>query len=278
MGKMYYTQEEASEKLGLSPAELEKLVREGKLRVYADGARRMYKADEVNAIAAPAAGESGEIELTPADSTTSSDAVTLSEADKSAGPAGKEDTVITTEGISIFDDEELEIEAADPMAKTSIAPTTDESMTAEGVGSGSGLLDLTREPDDTSLGAVLEDISVESAVGSSAAVEAVAEVPGYEEPEAAMVEAPTVVQEIDASAGAFSGIAIATCLVMLVMGAVALATMLRANPPYVETLQQNLPAFLAVAGVVAVILAVAGYFIGKSVADRAAAMQRGGKR
>jgi PAS domain S-box-containing protein len=61
---------------------------------------------------------------------------------------GKEDTVITAEGISIFDDEDLEIEAADPMAKTQIAPSLDDQVAIEGVGSGSGLLDLTRESDE----------------------------------------------------------------------------------------------------------------------------------
>lgn len=276
MGKMYYSEEEAGEKLGVSPEQLEGLVRQGKLRVYADGDKKMYKAEEVDALGPPAAGESGEIELTPADS-AAPDVVTLSEADKAPAPAGKEDTVITTEGISIFDDEELEIEAADPMAKTSIAPSAQDEMSVEGIGSGSGLLDLTREPDDTSLGAVLEDISVESAVSGSAAVEAVAEMPGYEEPEVAVAEAPTVVQAIDPSAGAFSGLVVAACLVMLVMGAVAIAAMLQATPKYVDVLQQNLLAFLAAAAVVAIILTVAGYFIGKSVADRAAALQRGGR-
>ena len=276
MAKMYYTEEEVAEKLGIGAEEIQKLVEQAKLRVYADGAKRMYKADEVDAMVPTAAGESGEIELTPADS-AAQDVVTLSDADKPPAPAGKEDTVITTEGISIFDDEDLEIEAADPMAKTSVAPTAEDEVSVEGVGSGSGLLDLTREPDDTSLGAVLEDISVESAVGSSAAVEAVIDVPGAEEPEFAGAEAPTVVEVIDASAGAFSGAVFGACLVMLVMGAVALAAMLRATPKYMGTLQQNLPAFLGAAGVVVIMLAVGGYFIGKSAAERAAAMQRGGE-
>ena len=275
MGKMYYSEEEVAKKLGISAEEIASLVEQGKLTVYADGTKRMYKSEEVESLAPPPAAESGEIELTPADS-AAQDVVTLSEADQAPAPAGKEDTVITTEGISIFDDEELEIEAADPMAKTSIAPTVEAEMSVEGVGSGSGLLDLTREPDDTSLGAVLEDISVESAVGSSAAAEAVAEVPGYEEPEPALLEMPTVVTEIDASAGAFSGLIVASCLAALVMAAVSLAAMLQVVPRYVEALQQNLLAFLGATAVVMIILGVAGYFIGKSVADRAKALQRGG--
>jgi hypothetical protein len=50
-------------------------------------------------------------------------------------------------GISVFDDDELEIES-DPMGETHIAASVAE---LDQVGSGSGLLDLTRESDDTSL-------------------------------------------------------------------------------------------------------------------------------
>lgn len=57
-------------------------------------------------------------------------------------------------GISVFDDDELEI-ASDPMGETRISAGVDE---LEAVGSGSGLLDLTQVSDDTSLGAELLDV------------------------------------------------------------------------------------------------------------------------
>jgi hypothetical protein len=57
-------------------------------------------------------------------------------------------------GISVFEDEEVEI-AADPMGETRISAGVDE---LEAVGSGSGLLDLTQVSDDTSLGAELLDV------------------------------------------------------------------------------------------------------------------------
>jgi len=66
----------------------------------------------------------------------------------------KEDTRITSSGISVFDDDELEVDT-DPMGKTHIAPAVEDF---DAVGSGSGLLDLTRESDDTSLGAELLDV------------------------------------------------------------------------------------------------------------------------
>lgn len=62
-------------------------------------------------------------------------------------------------GISVFDDEEIGIET-DPMGETQIAASVPE---LESVGSGSGLLDLTRESDDTSLGPELLDVISPSA-------------------------------------------------------------------------------------------------------------------
>ena len=57
-------------------------------------------------------------------------------------------------GISVFDDDELKVDV-DPMGETRISAGVAEMET---VGSGSGLLDLTQESDDTSLGAELLDV------------------------------------------------------------------------------------------------------------------------
>jgi len=285
MGKMYYTEEEAAQKLNMSAEELNKLTQEGKLSSYADGARQMYKADQVDALApggAAASSESEEIELAPAEAEDEGagggDRVDLSEADKDAEETSKEDTVLTSEGISIFDDEDLDIETGDPMAKTAIAPSVEEEISLEGVGSGSGLLDLTRESDDTSLGEVLEHIEVGSGIPSSPPpVEMeIPEEPAAESAAPAAVEAPTVVEEVDASAGAFSGLILATSLVLLLAGLAVLAVVMGEVPGYLQSLQQNLQWWLIGAVVVAVVLAVVGYMIGKAAAARAAALQRGG--
>ena len=134
--KMYYSEEETAEKLGIPTEELTKYVRDQKLRLFKDGSRNMFKADEVDALAAEGADE--EIELSPAD-TNDGDLVVLSDTDEQpATTASKEDTVITAEGISVFDEEDLEIEAADPMAETHVA--TEGVNAFEGAGGGSGLL------------------------------------------------------------------------------------------------------------------------------------------
>jgi hypothetical protein len=59
-------------------------------------------------------------------------------------------------GVNVFGDMD-DTPRADPMAQTSIGSGIQDQINLEGVGSGSGLLDLTRESDDTSLGAELLD-------------------------------------------------------------------------------------------------------------------------
>lgn len=81
----------------------------------------------------------------------------ITPAPKPAAPVGK--------GISVFEDEEVEI-AADPMGETRISAGVDE---LEAVGSGSGLLDLTQVSDDTSLGAELLDVISPTAAGETEA-------------------------------------------------------------------------------------------------------------
>lgn len=87
---------------------------------------------------------------------SSSDVIKL-DSSEDVRKKAKEDTRITPAakaGISVFDDDELEVDT-DPMGKTHVAPAVEDF---DAVGSGSGLLDLTRESDDTSLGAELLDV------------------------------------------------------------------------------------------------------------------------
>jgi hypothetical protein len=73
------------------------------------------------------------------------------------GSSGLTGTAAGRSGISIFGGDEASGEVADPSAQTNIASNVPDQVNLEAVGSGSGLLDLTRESDDTSLGAELLD-------------------------------------------------------------------------------------------------------------------------
>lgn len=190
MAKTFYDTQEVCTKLGFGEEDLKGLVRAGKLREFRDAGKFNYKVDEVDRLAAemmPAgelagsavggtdagASASGEIVLEPIDDSSielggsgmesglGSDILGL--ADTGAGgtssgtqasDATKGDTVVASVGVNVFDDDELD-EHVDPLAQTAV--TDIGGLGLEGLGSGSGILDLTRESDDTSLGKELLD-------------------------------------------------------------------------------------------------------------------------
>jgi len=270
--KMYYTEEEAAERLGISQDELSEYVRDGKLKVFPDGMKKMFRVDQVDELA----GGEEEIPLSP-----EADTVSLAEAEASEVKP-KEDSVISSKGISIFDSEDLEIETADPMAKTQIAPSIEDQITLEGVGSGSGLLDLTRESDDTSLGAeVLDNIDIEgvatvpagqvagAASGSMAASVAIAPV------EQTMIM-PTYVEEIDPSSGLYGGIIAGAAVIAALLGVAAMSSFSSTPPGYLASIKENIFIVLGISVVVAAIGAVLGWLGGKASLARQQAMKQMG--
>jgi hypothetical protein len=113
-------------------------------------------------------------------------------------------------GINVFGDDQ---DAVDPSAQTAITGGIREQINLEGVGSGSGLLDLTRESDDTSLGAVLDGIGP-AVGGRREPVETIDSSAFMEEEEeeattARVVAAPVRVEKPDPWAPAFGGAALA---------------------------------------------------------------------
>ncbi len=185
MAKMFYTLEEASARLGLDADSIKEMAASGKLQQFRDRDKLMFKREQVDSMASfgdTGGGSSLGIPMAGPDDT---DAISL--ADSMSGDSGAEDPREGT-GISVFD--AGEVEPADPMAQTQVTQPQidDEELALESVGSGSGLLDLTRESDDTSLGAELldeiypgggdtgtgassADFGLESSVGSSGVFE-----------------------------------------------------------------------------------------------------------
>ncbi|MEM7682145.1 MAG: excisionase family DNA-binding protein [Planctomycetota bacterium] len=172
MAKMFYTLQEAAERLGVAEDQVKEMASRGELQQFRDRDKLMFKRDQVDAAAGPededattaldesagpiALAESGGFDLSD---TRAEEAIDL--ADDSVAPSPGSSTGTGT-GVSVFD--AGEIDAADPMAQTQVTREDsglglggDEDLALESVGSGSGLLDLTRESDDTSLGAELLD-------------------------------------------------------------------------------------------------------------------------
>jgi hypothetical protein len=205
------------------------------------------------------------------------DAVSLSEAEvRELKP--KEDSVISSEGISIFDAEDLEIGSADPMAKTQITASIEDQINLEGVGSGSGLLDLTRESDDTSLGAeVLDNIEIEG-VGSApgAQVGGVSgSMAGPVAIESVMVM-PTYVEEIDSSSGLYGGILVGATVVAVLLGVAAMSSFSSTPPSYLASIKANIFIVLAVSVLIVVLGAGLGWLAGKASTAQAQALKQTG--
>ena len=174
MAKMFYTAEEAAAKLGITEDDVKGLVRDAKLREFRDAGDVSYKVPDVDKLVGTVstvsdaiASASGELILEPADdsgielSAAGSDIISLEDTgvgDTASGRTaigkGKEDSVVPSVGVNVFDDDDVD-EEVDPLASTAVTDLA--GLGIDGVGSGSGILDLTRESDDTSLGKELLD-------------------------------------------------------------------------------------------------------------------------
>jgi hypothetical protein len=290
----------------MTETQIKDLVRRGKLREFRDAGKINYKADDVQKLAAatgirPAEGEaggSGELVLEPADDTgidlastgsetgidlasTGSDVISLAESDADATAVGgpsekkkKEDTVITSVGVSVFEDDEADL-ASDPVAETVVS---DGGLGIEGVGSGSGLLDLTRESDDTSLGAELLDEMLptdevaEMGEDTRAGLdEMVTETPEAEVAEPVAVEAPAVRGAVvttvefapDPLSTGLTGLMAVAVLIMCLAGLTVAAMLHDAVPGLLSLLYAKLWIFGLAAVVVAGAATGVGFFLGK---------------
>jgi len=306
MAKMFYTLTETAEKLGVKEADVKQLATTGKLQQFRDRDKLMFKRDQVDSLASARADDaelgvsSGAIPLDetglstgeiPMAASGSGDQIDLAMDDDRLPGAKKgkgnksEDSRMAT-GISVFD--AGEIEEADPHTQTIVKPIDDEEELAlESVGSGSGLLDLTQESDDTSLGAELLDEIYPGGEGSDAKVQ-VAGSSGAFEPAAfggsgssgleyaAAGGGPAVyVEAVEEDDPAGNGLAIGMMTVALVAVVVALmvAISFAIDRPLALTEKiagpggpddNTIMMYAGGALVAAILFGVIGYFIGKS--------------
>jgi len=254
MAGMFYSLQEAAEKLNKTEEELKQIVKEGKLREFRDGPNLLFKVEEVEALMsdtgvmpleqAPepealepeaAALETPEPEAlepealepealspeAPSPETPESEAPEpealeeelLAPSEQAAGTSEillapetgapvapseltDADTALTGEGISVLGETDSDYEVTDDtLAETAVPTGTAPEVPLEEIegdvnldsfGSGSGLLDLSLQADDTSLGGILDEIYMaeeegqepvpaEVGSGSAAAVAAEAE-------------------------------------------------------------------------------------------------------
>ena len=158
MAKMFYTLDEAAQRLGVDADKIKEMAASGELQQFRDRDKLMFKRDQIDTLAGGNGdSDSGSpIPLVPSDDT---DAISLADTNMSSKAGLTSTGSGTGSGMSVFGPDE--VEPVDPLAQTAVtnpmADTAQEDLSLESVGSGSGLLDLTRESDDTSLGAELLD-------------------------------------------------------------------------------------------------------------------------
>lgn len=221
MAGMFYSLQEAAEKLGKTEEELKQMVKHGKLREFRDGPHLLFKTEEVEALfgdtafaakteapePAPLAGpaepelelaeietpqspeiptpEQPEIELPeleallhegPAPAEPGIDTEEILLAPETGAPAPPSeltnaDTALTGEGVSVLGETDKDYKVTDDTMAETVASTgttgatpepsleeIEEDVKMDTFGSGSGLLDLSLQADDTSLGAILDEI------------------------------------------------------------------------------------------------------------------------
>jgi hypothetical protein len=178
-------------------------------------------------------------------------------------------------GVNVFGPDDESGGSVDPGAQTAISGGLREQVNLEGVGSGSGLLDLTRESDDTSLGAVLDEITPggtapgrralsDTGAAAGTGIAGLSEEVSAPTTRRASGVAPVYVQQLDPAAAAFGGAALGGA-VMLMYGLFVLIAALVGTRPAAATYfakQQFYIPFLIGVGV-SVVLAIFGLIIGK---------------
>jgi len=221
MAKLFYTIDEAASKLKLSEAEVKKLVASGQLQEFRDRDKLMFKVDQVNLLAS--GGDEEGASMIPLAESGELGSISLA-SDSGSGmnlESPKEQT-----GISIFDTDQTE--EADPSAVTQVTESMPSELSLETVGSGSGLLDLTREADDTSLGQDLleEVVPREGSTAGATAVEgeeggALFEGAGAEA-DAGAVSTAAMMMAVEPYDGTWSGLAGGMALGVVALAALTL--------------------------------------------------------
>lgn len=288
MAKMFYSLEEAAKVLGITPDDVNQLAEQGKLQQFRDRDQLMFKRDQVEELAGSEVGTSSDDAPLPmADTRGETDAIDIGLTDEDTEDS-PEDAKSAT-GISVFD--VGEVEDADPMAQTVVSGDLTEDqdeLALESVGSGSGLLDLTRESDDTSLGAdLMEEImpgGSDQKMDSGSGFEGIFDSAGGAESAASagsdldaggMLTAPSagpaetqyiLVEEASDPVGSgFAGGLMFVVFALLVIGFIMVYTAFNGiYSPLTQGFAENFGIAMGASFGALVIFGVAGFFIGKA--------------
>ncbi|MBN1392440.1 MAG: helix-turn-helix domain-containing protein [Sedimentisphaerales bacterium] len=182
MAGMFYSLQEVAAKLGKTEDEVKDIIKQGRLREFRDGSNLLFKVDEVEALMSDTSMAAARRASAEAKQAKEEEEISLiPEAGGEDASAGADTTAAAGEGVEVLSEADEDYKLADDtLGETKIVP--DEGSLAgdtlgatkapgeasleeiEGdvnldtFGSGSGLLDLSLQADDTSLGGILDEI------------------------------------------------------------------------------------------------------------------------
>jgi hypothetical protein len=262
MAKMFYTIDEVCEKLGKSSDEVREMASSGQIQEFRDRDKLMFKVEQIDLLAG-GEEEIGEIPLSLEESNLGDSGIELQDSNIALADS-REGT-----GISVFDTDHGDVDPSDQTATSDLA---DDELSLEAVGSGSGLLDLTRESDETTLGAELleevyaSDDNVDIPANASGLFEA-AHVDAPEiEPAAAM--APMVMEAYDGSgSGLGLGLMVGALVALVCVAIVGIVGVSGATPQLATMMGDSSGSLMIWGGGLlgaTIIFGLIGLFIGKA--------------
>ncbi len=279
MAKMFYTLDEAAQKLGKSTGEVMEMAKSGQIQEFRDREKLMFKVDQIDMLAGsdddgPGMGDSN-IELIGLADSGEHDTVEIKEESVlgeevkggSGSVLGLADSRESS-GISIFDADETE--TADPSAATQVSDAMSPmEFSLDSGSSGSGLLDLTREADDTSLGAdLLDEIyqagAEESGEAAGTGLFEAAPVGGPDAASAGLVMPVAVASYDGAGSGMGVGFAIGGTAALLLSMTVLMSAANGTVPGLANMIADNYMIAMGGLAGLTLIFGIIGYFIGRS--------------
>ncbi|GDX98156.1 hypothetical protein LBMAG48_05600 [Phycisphaerae bacterium] len=166
MEKLFYTLEEAAQRLGKSADDVRTMAARGQLSEFRDRDRLMFKKEQVDLLAG---GEDDSLRLAD-----SGELEPVGLASSGTAPGIKPDKKESTgSGFNLLELDATDEADANAVTRVAAAPSSlVDPGDDKGKSGSAGLLDLTREADDTSLGAgLLEDVYGSETVASATVAE-----------------------------------------------------------------------------------------------------------
>ena len=256
MAKLFYSLEEVCKKLDKSEDEVKSLVTSGQIQEFRDRDRLMFKVEQIDLLAGDE--DTGDVHL---------------DLDDTSGQSG---LGLSASGIPLEDSHAGRSRSpfdSDPGGSKG-GEEFDEDLSLDAVGSGSGLLDLTRESDDTSLGALnFEEVysgeeHIEIPANASGLFEAAsAESIGSEEVVAAsgIAAMPIVLEAYDGSgSGLGAGLMIGAMAALVCVAIIAVSIAAGTTPLLAMEMSKQLMIWGGGLLGLTIILGLIGFIIGKA--------------